>query len=310
MKRILLILVALVFAVSCSKGGSSKGDYALKINGTPYSKEEVKAEMDSLPEMAKQYFQGPEGMAKFIDELSKKEMLYLEAKKRGLDQSKAFQRKVEEFKKITLINSLLEKEMSSVAKPTDKDVRDFYDKHKDDFMIYNQVKVSQIVVKTEDDLNKVRDKLQAGEDFAKVASEMSIDKATAKSGGNLGTFRKGQLAPQLEEAVFRLRKGDVSMPVTMKDGIHILKMTDAKGTIVDFDKVKGLIAQRVAAEKQRDAFDKFIDSLKKNYKIEVNKDALAQLSAGPAAGPEQQATPAGNEAPAAAPAPAPAPAKK
>lgn len=300
MKKTFLVLFSIVFLVSCSKGGGAKGDYVVKIDNTTISKEEAQAEMNSLPEMAKQFFQGPEGTAKFVDELVKKEMLYLEAKKKGLDKDKDFQRKVEEFKKISLINALLEKEIEKSAKVTDKDVKDFYDGHKDDFTVNTQVKISQIVVKNESEAKKVQERLKAGEDFGKVAADMSADKATAKSGGNLGSFKKGELAPELEDTVFRLKKGEVGMPMKMKDGIHILKVTDAKGTVVEFDKVKGLISQKLTAEKQRTSFEKYLEDLKKNYKVDVNKDAVAKLATAPANPADKQ--PSG--APAQSPAPA------
>src|SRR5208283_2404573 len=101
----------------------------------------------------------------------------------------------------------------------------------------------------------------------------------AKSGGSMGFFKKGELAPEIDEAVFKVRKGEVGMPVKLKDGIHIFKVTDVKGTIVELDKVKGMIMQRLTAEKQKSSFDKFLDNLKKNYKVDINKDEVAKLSA-------------------------------
>lgn len=293
MKKFLLVLFVLLFAASCSKNGDSGSGYVLKIDNTKFSKEDVLAEMNSLPEIAKQFFQGEEGTAKFVDELAKKEILYLEAKKRGLDREKDFQKKLEEFKKITLINSLLEKEIALKSKIEDKDIKDYYDRNKDDFTMYEQVKLSQIVVKSEADLKKASERLRAGENFAKVASDMSADSASAKAGGNIGYFKKGDLSPELEEAVFRLKKGEVSTPIKLKDGIHIIKLTDAKGKVVEFEKVKGLISQKLSSDRQRDSFDKFMEDLKKKYKVDINKDAVSKLAVSPPpAAPEQKQPPA------------------
>lgn len=189
MKKFLVLVIALVFVASCSKGGGQKGDYVIKIDNTVISKEDMQQEMNSLPDMAKEFFQGPEGTTRFADELVKKEMLYLEAKKRGLDKNKDLLKKLEEFKKITLINQLLEKEIEATAKVNEKDIKDFYDSHKSEFTQNSQIRISHIVVKTEDDAKKAYDRIQKGEDFAKVATGMSIDKATAKSGGDLGSFK-------------------------------------------------------------------------------------------------------------------------
>ena len=301
MRKILLLFVALFFIASCSKGGGMQGSYVVKIDGSTLTKEDVQAEMNSLPEMAKQFFQGPEGTARFVDELVKKEMLYLEAKKRGLDKGKEFERKVEEFKKITLINELLQKEIEATSQVSEKDAEDYYNGHKDDFMAPNQIKLSQIVVQNEGDARKAFERIKNGEDFAKVAAEVSTDKKSAKSGGNMGYFKKGELAPEIAEVVSKLRKGDLGTPVKLKDGIHIFKVTDVKGTIVEYDKVKGMIMQRLTAEKQKSSFDKFLESIKKNYKVEINKDEVAKLSA---------AAPKLVPAPNPAPVPQPAPAQK
>ena len=49
------------------------------------------------------------------------------------------------------------------------------------------------------------------------------------------------------------------------------------GKPVEFEKVKGAIMQRIAAEKQKEVFDLYIENLKKNAKVDINKDALAKL---------------------------------
>lgn len=278
MKRFLLGIVALIFVASCAKDSGQKSGYIAKINGITLTQQDVQAEMATLPEMAKEFFQGPEGISRFVDELVKRELLYLEAKNRGFDKNKDFQKKVEEFRKITLINQLLEKEVEKAPKILDKDIRDYYDKHKNDFTVTNQVRLSHIVIKTEEDAKKAYERLKKKEDFAKIASELSLDKASAKLGGDLGTFKRGEMAPELEEVAFRMKKGEISMPVKLKDGIHILKVTDSKGSVLEFDKVKGVIAQRMAADKQREGFDKFIEDVKKKHKIDINKEALAQIN--------------------------------
>ncbi len=289
MKQLMVLACALALVVSCSKGGGPSGNYVAKIDGTVITKEDAQREMNSLPPMAKEFFQGPDGTARFMDELVKKELLYLEAKKRGLDKNEDYKKKVEDFTKFTLINQLLEKEIESASKLTDKDLKDYYDSHKDEFTVSNQIRLSQIVVKTENDAKKAYERLEKGEDFSKVAKEMSVDKS-GKTGGDLGYFKRGEMARELEDVAFRLKKGQTSQPIPLKDGIHILKVTDVKGTLMEFDKVKGLISQRLTADKQREIFDKLIENLKKNYKVELNKEEISKLTfAPPQAAPQQQA---------------------
>lgn len=278
MKKLLLAVMAVIFIASCAKDDGQKVAYVAKIDGVSITKEDVMEEMENLPSVAREFFKGQEGVERFIDELVKKEMLYIEAKKRGLDKNKEFERKVEKFKKITLINKLLEQEMEASAKVTEQDMKDYYEKNKYEFMMTNQVRLSHIIVKTEGDAKKVYERLRKGDDFGKVAAEMSIDKATSKSGGRLGTFKRGHLMPEIEEVAFSLRKGEVSMPIRITGGFQILKVTDAKGPIAEFEKAKEFIRQSIIAKRQKEGFDNLLKDLEKKYKVKINREALSAIS--------------------------------
>jgi len=243
------------------------------------TKDDVEKELKALPSQIQNMFQGPEGAGKFVDELVKREMLYQEAKKKGLDNTPEYKKKVDDFKKITLIGSLLEKEVEEKSKVTDNDIKTYYDAHKSELTMNNQIKASHILVKTEDEAKKISDQLKKGGDFAKLAKEKSIDPGSAKNGGDLGFFSKGQMVPEFEKIAFNLKVGQISEPVKTQFGYHIIKVTGRKeGQIVELDKVKNLLTQRVTAEKQKEVFDSYMNSLKGSYKVDINKYAVSQLA--------------------------------
>jgi len=298
MKKILLLLMVLMFVVSCSKGGNAKGSYILKVNNITISKDDVRDEWFSLPENARQFFSGPDGTTRLVDELAKKEMLYLEAKKQGLDKNKDFEKRVEEFKKINLVNQLLENEMEKTTKSTDKDAQAYYDSHKNEFVTRNAVKLYHILLKDKDSAKKAYDRLANGADFGKLAEAVSIDKNSAKAGGLMGTFKKGDLDPDFADSVFALRDGENSAPVKSKYGYHIFKVESVKGPATKFEEVKDLIIRRLDGEKQKAAFDKYMEKLKKSYTVDINRAEIIRMSASPLGE-------GGERAPAPAPAPAP-----
>lgn len=161
-----------------------------------------------------------------------------------------------------------------------QDVKDYYEKHKDEFADVNQVRISQILVKTEDEANKIYDRLQKGEKFAEVAKKSSID-TSAKNGGDLGFLSLQQMLPEIKSVISKLKVGEVGRPLKMRVGYSIIKVTDKKvGKPVEFDKVKNMVFQRLSAERQKEAFDSYVESLRKNYKVEINKDAIAKLPEG------------------------------
>ena len=295
MKKIAIGLVLTLALISCSKkGAEQKGPFLAKVGNTTITQADYDREFQSLPEYAQQLFTDEQGREKFLNEIINKEMLHQEALKKGLDKTPDFLKKVEDFKKITLVTELFEKDVMAKAKVSDQEVKDYYDKHKEEFIPTTQIKASHILVKTEDEAKKVLDRLKKGEKFADIAKAVSIDKGSAVNGGDLGFFSKGQMVPEFEKAAASLNVGEVSMPVKTQFGYHIIKVTDKKkGTPVEFDKIKDMLSQKLSAGKQKEAFEQYITELKKNYKVEINKEALTKSPAGtekkevPTAEPEQ-----------------------
>ncbi len=284
MKRgLIILLVTFLFSafISCAKKEEQKGPYLAKVGTAKITQADLERDIKHLPDFAQKLFEGPDGRRKFLDEMIKKELLYQEAVKKGVDKDPEYVRKLEEFKKLTLIGQLLEKEIEVKARVTEQDVKDYYEKHQDELAAVSQIKASHILVKTEEDAKKILERLKKGEDFAAAARKSSIDPGSAANGGDLGYFSSGQMVPEFESAAAKLKVGEVSSePVKTKFGYHIIKVTDKKkGKPVEFEKIKGVLFQRVSAERQKEFFDSYIENLKKSYKVEINQEAVAKLSA-------------------------------
>ncbi|HOA83423.1 MAG TPA: peptidyl-prolyl cis-trans isomerase [Thermodesulfovibrio thiophilus] len=273
--KIFILLFTFAFIFACSQ---SKDDVIIKAGSSKLTKQDLQEDLKSFPPQTKAFLSSPEGLNRLKDELIKREVLYEEAKKKGLAKSEDFKKRMEEFKKITLINMLLEQELKAVQQDvTEQEAREYYDKHKDEFIKPTERRLSQIVVKNEDEAKKVYEKIDKGEEFEKIAKELSTDEKTKASGGDLGFFKKGQLNQQIENAVFSLRKGQVSMPLTYKGELYIFKVTDVKGTPVEFDQIKSQLIEQLKAKKQQDWFNSYIEELKKKHKVEVNEKTLQEI---------------------------------
>jgi peptidyl-prolyl cis-trans isomerase C len=90
-----------------------------------------------------------------------------------------------------------------------------------------QVRASHILVKTEDEANRVLKRISDGEEFQKVARRFSSC-PSGKNGGDLGWFGKGQMVPEFEEAAFAADAGKVIGPVKTQFGYHVIKVTGKK----------------------------------------------------------------------------------
>ncbi len=279
---VLVLALALVTGISaCEKKqpqGQVSGKVLATVNGSVITVDDFQREMEGLPDFAKTMFKGEDGKKRFLDELINKELLYQEAEKRGLDKDEAFKKKVEDFKKLTLVSMLLTKEVEDKASVTDADVKDYFDKHKDELKSRDKIRASHILVKTEDEAKKVIARLKKGEDFAKLAKAVSIDKASAERGGDLGYFSRGQMVPEFEAVAFQLKKGEISQPVKTQYGYHIIKVTDIKqGVPLSFDTIKDQLKQKLITDKQRELFNTFVNGLKKTAKMQVNSQLLESI---------------------------------
>jgi peptidyl-prolyl cis-trans isomerase D len=90
------------------------------------------------------------------------------------------------------------------------------------------VHAAHILVDTEEEAQAALDRIEAGEPFAEVAADVSIDTSNAYKGGDLGWFGPGQMVEPFENAAFALEPGEVSEPIQTDFGWHIIKVYDRK----------------------------------------------------------------------------------
>jgi peptidyl-prolyl cis-trans isomerase D len=145
---------------------------------------------------------------------------------------------------------------------TDADVDKYYREHAKEFESPRQVRAAHILVRVPETggseaEDKARGKIadairraKAGEDFGKLAQQLSQDSGTAPRGGDLGLVSRGEVVPQFEQALFALKKGEVSPePVRTPFGFHAIKVTDIQeGGKKPLKDVAGQIKNRLSAE--------------------------------------------------------------
>src|SRR5574342_1325687 len=102
-----------------------------------------------------------------------------------------------------------------------------------------------------DKVKAVIARIKKGEDFAKVAGEVTEDPSGKANGGDLGYFTKEQMVPEFSEAAFKLDKGQISDPVKSQFGWHVIRVEDKRSKPVPtYDEVKEQIAQYLTRKAQ------------------------------------------------------------
>lgn len=133
------------------------------------------------------------------------------------------------------------------------------------------------VKKAEQKINEAYQKLQQGEDFAKVAMEYSDDKASAKRGGDLPWFGTGKMVPEFESAAFDSKVGEITKPFRTAFGFHIILKKEVR-PITTFETERNDLASKVAKDpRAQKSKTVLIEKLKKEYNYIFNKKALDEL---------------------------------
>jgi peptidyl-prolyl cis-trans isomerase SurA len=141
-----------------------------------------------------------------------------------------------------LLVQQMQRNITEKISMTPGEVKKFFNSIPHDSIPYfdTEAEVGQIVKKptvakpqkyeVKERLQKVRDRIIAGEDFGVLAKEYSEDYGSAADGGMLpGYMKRGDLAPEYEATIFKLKNGEVSNVVETEFGFHIIQLIDRKG---------------------------------------------------------------------------------
>ena len=148
---------------------------------------------------------------------------------------------------------------------TDETMRALYTETVKNVKPETEIRASHILVETEDQAKDIEKRLKAGEDFAKLATELSKDPGSGKQGGDLGFFTKERMVPEFSTAAFALAINEVSAPVKSQFGYHVIKLTEKREKPVPtFEEVKDQIEQFMFRRVQQET----IQNLRTTGKIE------------------------------------------
>ena len=156
------------------------------------------------------------------------------------------------------------------AEPSDEEVQKFYDDNKATFTQPAQRCMRHILF-TKDQEGKaedVKEQLQDGGDFAKLAEENSQDPGSAEKGGDLGCLGKGKTVPPFEKAAFAAEKGEIVGPVETEFGFHLIEVTEIREEQTQpLKDVEAQITEQIAATQQEEEFTKWIEDQKEQRNV-------------------------------------------
>jgi len=194
-----------------------------------------------------------------------------------------------QLERTSLVQRVQQAEVMAKLQVTDTELRSYYDSHQAEFATVPQVTLREITIAVATDpqgvnvarddearakAGEVRTKIVAGEPFPRLAADYS-DSGSKANGGLVGPLSKSDLSEDLQQAIAGLKVGGVTPVLRTTRGYQIIKIeTLQDSTTKPFDEAKADIADKIANEKRKVEFDKFLDKLRAEAIIDWKNDDL------------------------------------
>ena len=233
---------------------------------------------------------------------------------------------------IATMQAVLDAGVDKNIQPTDQEIDDIYNAHKDAFNVPPMIRASRVLIQVAEtdtpaqkaakkkQIDAARARVMKGEDFSKVAAEVSQDRSSAPKGGDMGKFQRGENEPGFDDVAFKTKVNTVSPVFLDNMGYQFVKVTDSTPAgVIPLAEARALIAPKLAQEKKRSAENTYAMSLLKDPSVQFYLKMIepgAHMPAppngpdgGPAPAPDQSAgagqAPSPDQSAGAGPAPAP-----
>jgi peptidyl-prolyl cis-trans isomerase C len=278
------LAAALLFAAPLH-AQDAKDPVVAKVNGVEIHQSDldaVEAEAGQIPPMNEN--QKKDYLVTFMTDMI---VVSKAAQEQKLDATPDFAKRLQFNRNKLLMSALLEKVGKEAL--TEQEMRKVYEDAIKQVPAEEEVHARHILIRAaagddkaskaaEDKIKAVIVRLNKGEDFTKVATEVTEDPSGKANGGDLGYFSKEQMVPEFADVAFKLDKGKISEPVKTQFGWHVIKVEDKRQKPPpSYNDVKPQIEAFVARKAQAELVTKLRESAKveKFYKVEGADDDKA-----------------------------------
>ncbi len=283
--------LALLLAGAAPASAQDKDPVVATVNGAPIHQSDLavaEEEAGQLPPMSPD--QKQDYLVQFTADML---LLAKAAEDKKIGDSDAFKHKMSFARDKLLMETLLQQ--TGKAALTDEAMHKVYDDAVKQMAPEQEVHARHILIRAtagdekaskaaEDKIKAVIARLKKGEDFIKVAGEVTEDPSGKANGGDLGYFTKEQMVPEFSDVAFKLDKGQISDPVKTQFGWHVIKVEDKRTKpMPTFEEVKPQIEQFVTRKAQAD----LVGSLRASAKIvRLDKPATPEVAVPDTAKPQ------------------------
>ena len=235
------------------------------ISGSEITEKDLNAIIMRYPEEQRAMFSSEMGKKQLLEQMISFELMNKLGKEMKLNETEEYKAGLEQLEKDLLTQMTINKVLSEVT-VTDEDAKKYYKENKTQFDQPATVSAKHILVDTEELCSEVKERIENGElSFEDAAKEHSTC-PSKNNGGDLGTFGRGQMVPEFEEAVFNMNNGEVSGPVKTQFGYHLIKLENKnESSIPAYDEVAEEVGKTLLFQRQGEVYQQKLNEVKEKY---------------------------------------------
>lgn len=188
-----------------------------------------------------------------------REELLDRASKRGIDEGEI----IGIFRRRLIVNELLQVAVFPSINVSDAEAKGWYEENKGGLGIPETVEAKHILLAQPEEANATLERIKKGNSFEELAKDLSLDRASAVNGGDLGNFTKGMMIPEFEDAAWEAKAGAIVGPVKTQFGYHIIKViAHHKGRERPFSELKDIIIKKLKSDRSEAAANDYVAGLR------------------------------------------------
>lgn len=235
------------------------------IAGREITEKDLEAIISRYPQDKRAYFDSEMGRNQLLEQLVSFELMNKLGTEMELDKTEEYKSALEQMERDLLTQMTINKVLSDVT-VTDADAETFYNEHEEEFKTPEMVSAKHILVDSEEKANEILAQIKAGDVTFEDAARANSTCPSKDQGGDLGTFGRGQMVPEFEDATFAMNVGDVSEPVKTQFGYHLIKL-EAKNepTIPAYEEIADKVEKTLMFQKQGEVYKNKLDEVKAKF---------------------------------------------
>ncbi|NNN05286.1 MAG: hypothetical protein HKL90_05240 [Elusimicrobia bacterium] len=269
MRRAAFLFPILAASLAACRG--DKDPVLARVGRLTITQSEFQRKLADVSPDYQDYVLTPSGRRQFLDVLIREDLVLAAAQHSDVPRSADFRARLDQLRRDeeervrdggdALLTSMWIEDLRKRGElaVSDQEISAFLEKHP------TEVLFRHVLLGTPEKAQAVAKRLRGGASFAKVAAEDSLDGATAAKGGAFPPLMYGEVIPELEEVVFRMRDGEIGGPLKSKFGYHVVRKDGEK----KLDKSSPEVRERVSRLLEKQKLDLHLQKVEKSFPVEV-----------------------------------------